>query len=128
MQNHKIKKSQHLITNEDPRTLSLHASLFLFIHPIMSNKKDLAPTFHSFTTKLVIQLTVYTPKAIADSGKSKKTELKVKKTKEATFTLSSDNHLEFLQCLLTKHGQNSSYKVTEQKRFSFKYIYPVSKA
>ena len=94
----------------------------------MSNKKDLAPTFHSFTTKLVIQLTVYTPKAIADSGKSKKTELKVKKTKEATFTLSSDNHLEFLQCLLTKHGQNSSYKVTEQKRFSFKYIYPVSKA
>jgi hypothetical protein len=95
----------------------------------MSDEEDLAPASHSFATKLVIQLTVYTPKAIAGSGKSKKkTELKAKKTKEATFTLSSDNHLEFLQCLLTKHGQNSSYKVTEQKRFSFKYLYPASKA
>jgi hypothetical protein len=40
-------------------------------------------------------------------------ESKTEKTKKATFTLSSDNHLEFLQCLLTKHEQNS-YKVTEQ--------------
>jgi hypothetical protein len=42
--------------------------------------------------------------------------------------LSLNNYLEFLQCLLIKHGQNTSYRVTEQKRFSFKYLYPVSKA
>jgi len=93
----------------------------------MSDEEDLAS--HCFETRLVIQLTIYTPKSTAGSGKSKKkTESKAKKTKEAAFTLSSDNHLEFLQCLLTKHGQNSTYKVTERKRFSFKYLYPVSKA
>jgi hypothetical protein len=80
---------------------------------------------YSFETKLVIQLTVYTP----NKGKSKKkTKSKAKKTKEATFTLSSNNHLEFLECLLTKHRWNTTYKVTEQKRFSFKYLYSVSKA
>ena len=79
---------------------------------------------HTFETKLVIQLALYTPY----KGKSKKTtESKAKKTKEATFTLSSDNHLEFLQCLLIKHGQNTMYKVIEQKRFSFKYLHSVSK-
>jgi len=79
----------------------------------VSDEEDLAS--HSFKTKLFIQLTVYTPnKATAGSGKSKKkTESKAKKTKEATFTLSSDNHLEFLQCLLNKHGQNTTYTVTE---------------
>ena len=93
----------------------------------MSNGEDL--TSHSFETKLVIQLTFYTSKATAGSGKSKKkSESKAKKTKETTFNLSSNNHLEFLQCLLTKHGQNATYKVTEQKSFSFKYLYPVSKA
>ena len=95
---------------------------------IMSDEEDFAS--HSFETKLVIQLTVYTPnKATAGSGKSKKKtpESKAKKTKEATFTLSLDNHLEFLQCLLTKHRQNTTYKATEQKRFNFKYLYPASK-
>src|ERR1700676_314016 len=93
----------------------------------MSDEEDLAS--RSFETKLVIQLTVYTPKkATAGSGKSKKkTESKAKKTKEATFTLSLDNHLKFFQCLLTKHGQHTIYKVTEWKRFSFKYLYPPSK-
>ena len=56
---------------------------------------------HTFETKLVIQFTLYTPY----KGKSKKTtESKAKKTKKATFTLSSNNHLEFLQCLLIKHS------------------------
>ena len=127
MRNRKKKYFLYLITNRDPRTLSQLASR-LFCPPVMSDREE--PAFHSFETKLVIQLTVYTPnKASAGSGKNKKkSESKAKKTKEATFTLSSDNHLEFLQCLLTKHGQNTIYKVTERKRFSFKYLYPVSKA
>jgi hypothetical protein len=88
------------------------------------------PASHNFQTRLVIQLTVYTPnKATAGSGKNKKkTESKSKKTKETAFTLSLSNHLDFLQCLLIKHGQDTIYKVTERKRFSFKYLYPVSKA
>jgi hypothetical protein len=94
-----------------------------FRPPLMS---DVAS--YSFETKLVIQLTIYTSKGSNKGKGKKKTELKAKKTKETTFTLSSDNHLDFLRCLLTKHGQNTSYKVTEQKRFSFKYLYPVSKA
>jgi hypothetical protein len=93
----------------------------------MSNEEDL--TSYSFETKLAIQLTLYTNKAVAGSKKNKKkTESKAKKTKEATFTLSSDNHLEFLRYLLTKHGQNTYYKVTEHKRFGFKYLYPGLKA
>ncbi|KAF8503814.1 hypothetical protein F5888DRAFT_1800103 [Russula emetica] len=75
--------------------------------------------FYSFETKLVIQLTIYTSKGSNKGKGKKKTKSKAKKTKETTFTHSSDNHLDFLRCLLTKHGQNTSYKVTEQKRFSF---------
>jgi hypothetical protein len=91
----------------------------------MPDKEDIPS--HSFETKLVIQLTVYTSKAAGSRKSKKKTESKAKKTKEATFTLSSDNHLEFLRCLLIKHRQNTTYKVTEQKRFSFRYLYPLSK-
>jgi hypothetical protein len=59
------------------------------------------PASHSFETKLIIQLTVYTAKATAGSERSKKkTESKAKKTKKATFMLSLGNHLEFLQCLI----------------------------
>jgi hypothetical protein len=58
----------------------------------MANKDE--PSSHSFETKLVIQLTFYTAKATAGNGRSKKkTESKAKKIKQATFTLSSDNHL-----------------------------------
>src|ERR1700733_2398813 len=120
-----------LITNKDPRTLCLHESFFLHsVHclPLMFGE-DADIISHSFETKLSIQLTLYTNKTVAGSKKSKKkTESKAKKTKEATFTLSSNNHLEFLQCLLIKHGQNTYYKVTEHKRFGFKYLFPVSKA
>jgi hypothetical protein len=60
---------------------------------------------HNFETRLVIQLTIYTPNwPTAGSGKNKKeTELKSKKTKETMFTVSSGSHLDFLQCLLIKH-------------------------
>jgi hypothetical protein len=124
------------MTNQDPRTLSLCVTFSVYVYTVMSDadEEDLAShtlhTVHTFETKLVIQLTVYTlNKVTASSGKSKKkTESKAKKTKETTFTLSSNNHLEFLQCLLTKHGQSTTYKVTERKRFSFRYLYPVSKA
>jgi len=94
----------------------------------MSDEEDLAS--HSFETRLIIQLTVYTSnRATSGSGKKKKkTESKAKKTKEVIFTLSTDNYLEFLRCLLIKHGLNTTYKVTEQKRFSFRYLYPASKA
>ncbi len=94
--------------------------------PVMTDEEGLAS--HSFETKLIIQLSVYTCKAMAGSGKNKKkTESKAKKTKKVAFTLSSDNHLEFLQCLLTKHRQNTFYKVTEWKTFGFKYLYSALK-
>ena len=55
----------------------------------MSNEEEV--TSHSFETKLAIQLTVYINKPIAGNRKSKKkTESKAKKTKEATFILSSE--------------------------------------
>src|SRR3984885_8464033 len=54
--------------------------------------EDAVITSYSFETKLSIQLTLYTNKTVAGSKKSKKkTESKAKKTKEATFTLSSNN-------------------------------------
>jgi hypothetical protein len=103
------KKFVYLITNQDPRTPSHLASSFSLCPFIMSiEEPQRQATSHNFETRLVIQLTVYTlNKATAGSGKNKKkTELKSKKTKETAFTLSSGNHLDFLQCLLIKHGQD----------------------
>jgi hypothetical protein len=80
----------------------------------MPDEEDI-PT-HSFEIKLIIQLTEYTSKAASSRKSKKKTESKAKKTKEATFTLSSDNHLEFLRCLLIKHGENTTYCIRSQDR------------
>jgi hypothetical protein len=110
----------------DPKLVCDFFRPVLSSSPVMLDEEDVPS--HSFETKLVIQLTVYTSKAVGSGKSKKKTESKAKNTKEATFTLSSDNHLEFLRCLVIKHGQNTTYKVTEQKRFSFRYLYLVSKA
>jgi len=112
MRNRQKKKFWCLVTNQDPGTFLMRVLSFclkpaLILFACMSDEEDLAS--HSFETRVIIQLTVYTSNRVTSgSGKNKKkTKSKGKKTKEVTFTLSTDNYLEFLQCLLTKHGQNT---------------------
>jgi hypothetical protein len=113
----------------------------------MSDEEDFAS--HSFETKLVIQLTVYTPKATT-GRKARRLNPKPRKPRKQPspslrttpshrpiayceglpfllLTKIEIIHLKFLQCLPTKHGQNTTYKVSERKRFGFKYLYPASK-
>jgi hypothetical protein len=45
------------------------------------------------------------------------------KTKETKFAVNTDNYLEFLKVLLSKHSEKR-YKITERSIFSFKYLCP----
>ena len=45
------------------------------------------------------------------------------KTKETKFTVNTDNYLEFLKVLLSKHS-GKRFKITERSIFSFKYLCP----
>lgn len=108
-------------------------SSFVVLTAVASCQKDNmsednhTPEPGSCNTKLVIQLTSYKTKD--PTGKSKrKVEEKEIKTKELVFTLARDNHLAFLSAVLTRLSLNTQYKVTDKKRFGFKYLYPVSKA
>ncbi|KAF7975445.1 hypothetical protein HWV62_9585 [Athelia sp. TMB] len=84
------------------------------------------PEPETLNTKLVIQLTLYKTKDATGKSK-KKTEEKEVKTKELAFTLTNDNYLAFLSAVLAKLSLDTQYKVTDKKRFGFKYLYPVSK-
>jgi len=77
-----------------------------------------------FETRIIAQFTFYITEK---DKKGKIKEKKIAKVKELDFTLTSDNYVDFLETLLAKHSQDK-YKVTERHPYSFKYLYPPSKA
>jgi hypothetical protein len=50
-----------------------------------------------------------------------KQEVKSTKVKEVVFHVSAPNYLEFLTTMLAKHDKSLN-KVTEKKRYTFKYL------
>ncbi|KAF8835758.1 hypothetical protein BDN67DRAFT_1015249 [Paxillus ammoniavirescens] len=53
-------------------------------------------------------------------------ETKSTKVKEVMITLTASNYLKLLMMMLAKHGKDT-YKVTEKKPYSFKYLLPSAK-
>ncbi|KAG2036354.1 hypothetical protein BDR03DRAFT_982978 [Suillus americanus] len=61
------------------------------------------------------------PPSLLMNGKAKTKEVKSMKVKELIFQISEPNYIEFLTTILVKHNK-SHYRVTERKKYSFKYL------
>jgi hypothetical protein len=85
------------------------------------------PSLPVLSVTVAAQLTHYT--TTPAQGKKKPKQKKESKTKELkhSFTATTENYVEFLQAILTKHGEEK-YNITIKKRFSFKAICPPNKA
>ncbi|KAF9233020.1 hypothetical protein BU15DRAFT_66950 [Melanogaster broomeanus] len=95
--------------------------------PAQSESEPDADTDSSISTLLVIHLDTYTATSVSNGGKTKTKETKSTKVKEVTITLTASNYLDLLTTMLAKHGKDT-YKVTEKKSYSFKYLLPPAKA
>ncbi|KIK80666.1 hypothetical protein PAXRUDRAFT_764893 [Paxillus rubicundulus Ve08.2h10] len=80
----------------------------------------------SFSVLLVVHLDTYTTTSVSNGGKNKTKETKSTKVKEVMITLTASNYLDLLTTMLAKHGKDT-YKVTEKKPYSFKYLLPPAK-
>jgi len=78
-----------------------------------------------FKTTLITSLTIYGNSS--KKSKKSKTVEKSLKVKEMDFTITEDNYLEILTEILKSHSQEK-YKVTTRRHYTFKYLYPPSKA
>jgi hypothetical protein len=81
-----------------------------------------SPEIPQFETIFVVHLDTYTKNSTESNGKTKVKEVKTTKIKEVAFHISAPNYLDFLATMLTKHEKLSSYRVTEKKRYTFKYL------
>ncbi|KAG2139855.1 uncharacterized protein EDB93DRAFT_1330226 [Suillus bovinus] len=79
------------------------------------------PEIPRFETVFVVNLDTYAKNSTENNGKTKVKEVKSTKVKEVVFHVSAPNYLEFLTTMLAKHDK-SLYKVTEKKRYTFKYL------
>ncbi|KAG1777621.1 hypothetical protein EV702DRAFT_1196834 [Suillus placidus] len=79
------------------------------------------PEIPQFETVFVVNLDTYTKNLTENNGKTKIKEVKSTKVKEVIFHVSAPNYLDFLTIMLAKHNK-SLYKVTEKKRYTFKYL------
>ena len=77
----------------------------------------------SFSTTFAISLTTQKTTPSKAGSKAAPKVTKDTKTKETKFTVSTDNYLDFLKAVLSKHGEKR-YKITERSVFSFKYLCP----
>jgi len=74
-------------------------------------------------TRIIAQLLVYTT---TKDAKNKIKKTKVPKVKELNFSVLHEGCVNFLNTMLSKHAQER-FKVTEQRPYPFKYLYPPSK-
>ncbi|KAG1811314.1 hypothetical protein EV424DRAFT_1542605 [Suillus variegatus] len=74
-----------------------------------------------FRATFIVHLDTYTKTTTETNGKSKSKEVKSTKVKELVFQISEPNYLEFLTIILAKHDK-SQYRVTERKKYGFKYL------
>ena len=101
----------------------LLGTCYEFVNLRMPQSRSTSPGSDTdFETTFIFSLAVYTK----GSGKKAK-ETKSIKVKEFDFTVSEDNYLEFV-CEFLKSQSQDKYQVTAKKCYSFKYLYPPSKA
>jgi hypothetical protein len=81
-----------------------------------------SPEIPQFETIFVVHLDTYIKNSTESNGKTKVKGVKSTKIKEVVFHISAPNYLNFLMTMLTKYEKLSVFKVTEKKRYSFKYI------
>ena len=101
----------------------LLGTCYEFVNLRMPQSRSTSPGSDTgFETTFISSLAVYTK----GSGKKAK-ETKSIKVKEFDFTISEDNYLEFV-CEFLKSQSQDKYQVTAKKHYSFRYLYPPSKA
>jgi hypothetical protein len=80
-----------------------------------------SPEIPQLKATIIIHLDSYTKNTTGINAKAKVKEVKSTKVKEVLFHISESNYLDFLTTMLAKHDK-SQYKVTERKKYSFKYL------
>ncbi|KAG1732004.1 uncharacterized protein EDB91DRAFT_1058406 [Suillus paluster] len=79
-----------------------------------------SPEMPEFKATFIIHLDTYTKTTTESNGKAKAKEVKSTKVKELVFQISKHNYIKFLTTILAKHDK-SHHRVTERKKYSFKY-------
>ena len=101
----------------------LLSTCYKFVNLRMPQSRSTSPGSDTgFETTFISSLAVYT-KGLGKKAK----ETKSIKVKEFDFTVSEDNYLEFV-CEFLKSQSQDKYQVTAKKCYSFRYLYPPSKA